>query len=264
MTTPIINFAKYIEQKINDTDEKIFSAHFALYIQHDGQENTYPIDFDDVWKWCEYDKKYNAKNVLEKHFIKDKDYIINNKTLLLQDNDNKTSLLQKKEQYNDTRGGQNKEFIMLNIDTFKEFCMKASTPKAKIIRSYYIKLEKIFMSFTKEQLEYSKNQNKALEIAKNKTFKDAYTKQYVVYTMKLQSFENGSYIMKIGKTDDIKYFLQGSDGLFDFASNYEIVDFFNTALKSHNYTDSLNMLLKYIYIIKKLKDNISIVITTIH
>ena len=204
MTIPIINFAKYIEQKINDTDEKIFSAHFALYIQHDGQENTYPIDFDDVWKWCEFTQKRNAKRVLEKNFIKDKDYIINNKTLLLQDNDNKTSLLPKDEQYNETRGGQNKELIMLNIDTFKEFCMKASTPKSKIIRSYYIKLEKIFMTFTKEQLEYSKNQNKALEIAKNKTFKDAYTKQYVVYTMKLQSFENGSYIMKIGKTDDIK------------------------------------------------------------
>jgi hypothetical protein len=117
MTIPIINFAKYIEQKINDTDEKIFSAHFALYIQHDGQENTYPIDFDDVWKWCEYDKKSNAKRVLEKNFTKDKDYIINNKTLLLQDNDNKT-LLTKEQRDNDTHGGQNKELIMLNIDTF--------------------------------------------------------------------------------------------------------------------------------------------------
>ena len=102
MTIPIINFAKYIEQKINDTDEKIFSAHFALYIQHDGQENTYPIDFDDVWKWCEYDKKFNAKRVLEKNFIKDKDYIIKTTTTLLlpkdeQYNDNKTLLLPKKE-----------------------------------------------------------------------------------------------------------------------------------------------------------------------
>jgi serine/threonine protein phosphatase PrpC len=67
-----------------------------------------------------------------------------------------------------------------------------------------------------------------------------------------------------GKTDNIKYFLQASDGLFDFASNIEIVDFFNTALISHNYTESLNMLLKYIYTIKKSKDNISIVITTVH
>ena len=38
----------------------------------------------------------------------------------------------------DTRGGHNKETIMLNIETFKKFCLKAGTKKADEIHEYYI------------------------------------------------------------------------------------------------------------------------------
>jgi len=37
------------------------------------------------------------------------------------------------------RGGHNKETFMLNIDTFKKFCLKAGTKKADEIHEYYIK-----------------------------------------------------------------------------------------------------------------------------
>jgi len=69
-----------------------------------------------------------------------------------------------------------------------------------------------------------------------------------------------------GKINNIKFFLQASDGLFDFASNKEIVNFFNNCLEENknNYEKSIKMLLCYIYNIKKSKDNISIVITTVH
>jgi len=69
-----------------------------------------------------------------------------------------------------------------------------------------------------------------------------------------------------GKINNIKYFLQATDGLFDFASNKEIIIFFNKCLEenNNNYEISLQMLLKYIYKVKRSKDNISIIITTIH
>jgi hypothetical protein len=39
------------------------------------------------------------------------------------------------------RGGHNKEIFMLNVSTFKKFCLKAGTKKADSIHDYYIKLE---------------------------------------------------------------------------------------------------------------------------
>jgi len=69
-----------------------------------------------------------------------------------------------------------------------------------------------------------------------------------------------------GTINNIKYFLQGSDGIFDYASNKEIINFFNRCLveTNNNYKKSIEMLMKFIYEIKESKDNISIIITTIH
>jgi hypothetical protein len=39
------------------------------------------------------------------------------------------------------KGGLNKETFMLNIKTFKKYCLKAGTKKADEIHEYYIKLE---------------------------------------------------------------------------------------------------------------------------
>ena len=69
-----------------------------------------------------------------------------------------------------------------------------------------------------------------------------------------------------GKINNIKYFLQGSDGIFDYASNKEIIFVFNQYLKktTNNYKKSVEMLIEYIYKNKKSKDNISIIVTIIH
>ena len=57
----------------------------------------------------------------------------------------------------DPRGGHNKEIIMLNIDTFKKFCLKAGTKKADEIHGYFIKLENIMFEITKEEGQELKN-----------------------------------------------------------------------------------------------------------
>jgi serine/threonine protein phosphatase PrpC len=69
-----------------------------------------------------------------------------------------------------------------------------------------------------------------------------------------------------GKINNIKYFLQGSDGVFDYASNKEIINFFNKCLKKtkNNYKISIEMLMKYIFRVRNSKDNISIIVTVIH
>ena len=218
ITTTNNNFTNYLVERLNTEDEKQFALHFKIYLEHGYKNNTFPINFDDVWKMCEFDKKYNALRVLQKHFEENKDYkkvlLQNEERFLLEDNDGKSCSSKMRSGFSQPErkqnGGQNKETIMLNVDTFKEFCMKASTQKAKQIRSYYIKLEKIFFSYTKDQLYYSNDRIKTLEtkvnnfdVKLNKNFKNAFNKQSVVYIMKLQSFDDGTYIIKIGKTDNL-------------------------------------------------------------
>jgi hypothetical protein len=40
-----------------------------------------------------------------------------------------------------TRGGHNKETLLLSVKTFKSLCLKACTKQADKIHEYYIKLE---------------------------------------------------------------------------------------------------------------------------
>ena len=51
----------------------------------------------------------------------------------------------------ETRGGHNKVIFMLNIDTFKKFCLKAGTKKADEIHDYYIKLEETLHEVLREE-----------------------------------------------------------------------------------------------------------------
>ena len=102
----------------------MFVSSFYCYLNYNQK-----LDFviDDVWKWMGFSQKVNAKSLLENQFIKDKDYT---KSLLLQ-----------QKQTTPTKGGHNKQTIMLTIRTFKLFCLKAGTKKAEQIHDYYINLE---------------------------------------------------------------------------------------------------------------------------
>jgi phage anti-repressor protein len=86
--------------------------------------------------------KINAKRVLEKNFIIDKDY----KCLLCK--------LQKQ----NGRGGKNKEQILMTINTFKRFCMKAGTKKAEQIHEYYIHLEETLQEVINEECSQLREQ----------------------------------------------------------------------------------------------------------
>ena len=54
-------------------------------------------------------------------------------------------------QPNQTKGGHNKELFMLNVETFKKFCLKAGTKKADEIHDYYMKIEEIIHNILQEE-----------------------------------------------------------------------------------------------------------------
>ena len=106
-----------------ENQQQIFVASFYSFLNYDSKKD-FVIDLDNAWKWVGFGQKVNAKRLLEKNFSIDKDY--------------KKVLCQAAKQTNNTNGGHNREIIMLNIDTFKKFCLKAGTTRADEIHDYYV------------------------------------------------------------------------------------------------------------------------------
>ncbi len=125
-----------IKSNFTNNEQQLFIASFYCYLNYD-QKNDFVIDLDDVWKWLGFSQKIKAKQMLEKNFFIDKDY--------------KLLLYQQVKHTNDTKGGHNKEFFMLNISTFKRFCLKAGTKKADEIHEYYVKLEETLQELILEE-----------------------------------------------------------------------------------------------------------------
>ena len=125
-----------IKEQFTDFEQHLFLSSFYCYLNCD-TINDFVIDLDDIWKWLGFSQKIKAKVLLEKQFIIDKDYT---KSLYLQ-----------VKQSTHTKGGHNKETFLLNIETFKKFCLKAGTKKADEIHDYFIKLEKVLQEVIQEE-----------------------------------------------------------------------------------------------------------------
>jgi hypothetical protein len=139
-----------IKEKFTDTQQQMFVASFYCYL-NSHKKNDFIIDLDNVWKWLGFSSKHKAKELLNKSFILDKDY----KNLVTQTGDQKTP----------NHGGHNKQTILLNVETFKKFCLKAGTKKADEVHEYYIQLEEALHEIIQEesnelklQLENYKNE----------------------------------------------------------------------------------------------------------
>jgi phage anti-repressor protein len=132
-----------IKNNFNNEDQQLFVASFYSYLNYNSKTD-FVIDLDNIWKWLGFYQKENAKRLLEKSFLLDKDY----KRLLIPKDEQKKG-----------RGGHNKETFMLTINAFKRFCLKAETKKADEIHDYYIKLEETLHEvINEEQNNEFKNQ----------------------------------------------------------------------------------------------------------
>ena len=125
-----------VKNNFTNYEQQLFLSSFFCYLKYDTKKD-FVIDLDNVWHWLEFVQKVNAKRVLEKNFIINQDY--------------KLLLYQQVKQTNEKKGGHNKEIFMLNIKTFKRFCLKAGTKKADEIHEYYIKLEETLQEVIQEE-----------------------------------------------------------------------------------------------------------------
>jgi hypothetical protein len=96
-------FVNKVKETFTETQQQMFVSSFYCYLNYH-QTNDFVIDLDNIWIWLGFSQKAMAKRSLEKYFIIDKDY--------------KVLLCRSAEQTNDTKGGHNKQIILLNIRTF--------------------------------------------------------------------------------------------------------------------------------------------------
>jgi hypothetical protein len=197
-----------IETEMSDGEEQLFMKSYKLFLQYGSNSKEFVINFDIVWNWVGFTTIGNAKRLLEKFFNNNIDY---KKTAFLFGE----AVLSSQKQ----NGGQNKETILLTVDCFKNFCMKAGTIRANEVRQYYIKMENILHKYIQSkflelrdkdiqtQMTITDLHYKNTELEKFKTheFLIKYNrKKNLVYFCILQSFIDNSFIMKIGWSKDIE------------------------------------------------------------
>ena len=198
-------FLMKIKDNFSEMEQQLFVSSFYCYLNFN-QTNDFVIDLDNVWKWLGFSTKQKSLILLERSFILDKDY--------------KLLLNQQVKQKIGGRGGHNKETIMLTVKTFKLFCIKADTKRANEIHEYFIKLEELLYQVVQEesnelklQLEQVKTENTILIESTKKDFDKKVSREReqflmrefgtigaMIYIIKVKTFENGEYIIKIGES----------------------------------------------------------------
>ena len=147
------NLITKIEKNFTESQQQLFLASFFCYLNCDNKKD-FIIDFDNVWKWCGFSTKGNAKKILDKNFKIEIDYMVK-----------KTAYQVGEAVFEKVNGGQNKEKILLTVNTFKKFCLKSGTKKADEIHDYYIKLEELLQETLSEENTIIKNQ--LIQVQKN-------------------------------------------------------------------------------------------------
>ena len=180
-----------IKERFTDDEQQIFVASFYCYLNYNSKTD-FLINLDDIWKWLHFSTKQKSKELLEKNFIINKDYILLN--------------LQVKQSPH-IRGGHNKETFMLNIDTFKKFCLKAGTKKADEIHEYYIKLEETLQDVIQEESNELKLQLEQKEQKiREKTLLEQFPNntQCVYYGTIDNLSNNNEKLIKFGNSNNLK------------------------------------------------------------
>jgi len=134
-----------IKESFSNDQQQLFISNFYCYLNHNSKTD-FIIKLNDIWKWCGFSRIDPAKVVLVKNFKIDIDYKIEKAPATSGTAFDKEN---KDEKNKETRG--NKEKVLMTINTFKKFCLKAGTKKADEIHDYYIKLEELLQEMMNEE-----------------------------------------------------------------------------------------------------------------
>ena len=217
-------FVNKVKETFTEMQQQLFVSSFYCYLNYH-QTNDFVIDLDNIWIWLGFSTKQKAKILLENSFVINKDY---------------TLLNQPAKQTNDTRGGHNKHTFLLNIRTFKLFCIKAGTSKSNEIHEYFIKLEDIMNQIVKEEcvelkekIENQKILNKLeKELLREKTLIEQFSvnTQCVYYGLIDDKNENNEQLIKYGNSNNLQQRVEQHKKTY---TNFRLVNAFKVENKLH-------------------------------
>jgi hypothetical protein len=201
-----------LQSKFTNYQQQLFLSSFYCYLKYD-KINDYVIDLDNVWEWLGFSQKVNAKRLIQNQFIINKDYkcllFRKEEQMFITNNDDDEIVPHPKKELKSSRGGHNRETIMMNVKTFKKFCLKAGTKKADEIHDYFIKLEESLHEVIEEETIELKSQllqiedkfENQRELDKEKLLLQKFaTIGSIVYIIRVKTLEHGNYIVKIGES----------------------------------------------------------------
>jgi len=219
-----------IRDNFTEDQQHLFLASFYCFLNHDAKKE-FVVSLDDIWKWTGFSRKDPAKRLLEKFFIIDIDYIIYKEKMVdsymkldspPNGGDSKDTI---EEKY-----GYVKETILLTVNAFKKFCLKANTKRADEIHDYYIKLEELLQDTVleenneiKKQLEIKDQRISELSRYVVRKFNNKFRPGNCVYFVRSSDIHDS---FKIGSTSNINLRLQD----FNTASpqEMEVMELFYT------------------------------------
>jgi hypothetical protein len=172
-----------IKERFTNEEQQMFIASFYCYLNC---KNEFIIDLDNIWKWLGFNQKVKAKVLLENHFKINIDYI--------------KLLSHEGKQSSHIKGGHNKETFMLNIKTFKKYCLKAGTKKADEIHEYYIKLEETLQEVIQEESNELKIQ---LEQKEQQLENITHDKEKIREKTLMEQFPNNTQCVYYGIIDNL-------------------------------------------------------------
>ena len=203
-----------IKKNFTDTEQQLFIASFYCYLNYDTKKD-FVVDLDNVWKWLGFSQKVRARDLLERHFLKDIHY----KELAFSDEKARFDEKKLAPQFGGAKlehSGHNIKKIMMTIKCFKLFCIKAQTKKASEIHEYYLKLEDILHEvISEESSEFKQKMEEQNLLLDQKTEELKVTPELerhrvllqkfaqigsLVYIVRIKQCEKGKYIIKIGES----------------------------------------------------------------
>lgn len=161
----------------NSTLPKKFIKDFFAIAKEQHLDNEYVIDFDKVVLWLDVIKG-NLVAVLKREFDDGDGYIT-------------TTKIKKR-----STGATTYNEILLTPDCFKMLCMISSSNNAKLVRHYFLEMEKIVKKYYKEQNTTKDKEIEQLKI--NQRPKLPGIRQGIIYIIKALNTDRDVY--KVGRT----------------------------------------------------------------
>lgn len=161
---------------------KSFISDFYKIAEEKYDDNDIVIDFDVVVKWLNI-RKDNLKKILVDNFNVGSDYTLEVKKIIKKDG-----------------GATRKNIIFITSDCFKTLCMISQAKNAKLVRKYFLEMEKLVRQYHKEIQEKIK---KELDLVKaNQKPKNKNPIKGKVYVFEALNTKDTLY--KLGMSDDLE------------------------------------------------------------